>query len=59
MKKILRKIIFMCSVLVVGSVIFITATSIFVMKTFYTNDYLLGIIGLNPKASYQTSTIQR
>lgn len=59
MKKILRKIVFMCSVVVMGSIIFVTATSIFVMKTFYSNDYLLDIIGLTPKASYQTSYIHR
>ena len=59
MKKILRKIVFMCSVVVMGSIIFVTATSIFVMKTFYSNDYLLDIIGLMPKASYQTTVNQR
>lgn len=59
MKKILRKIVFMCSVVVMGSIIFVTATSIFVMKTFYSNDYLLDIIGLMPEASYQTAVSQR
>jgi hypothetical protein len=59
MKKILRKIVFVCAVLFMGSVIFVTATSIFVMKTFYSNDYLLDILGLMPKASYQTTVNQR
>ena len=59
MKRVLRKIVFICSVLVMGTAIFIFATTIFAMKTFYTNDYLLDIIGLTPKASYQTSAIHR
>ena len=59
MKKIFRKIVFVCAVLVMGSVIFITATTIFAMKICYSNDYLLDIIGLTPKASYQTAANQR
>ena len=59
MKKILRKIVFICAVLVMGSAIFIFATTIFAIKICYSNDYLLDIIGVTPKATYQTSVIQR
>ena len=59
MKKISRKIVVECAVLAMGSVIFVTATTIFAMKICYSNDYLLDIIGLTPKASYQTSAIHR
>ena len=59
MKKIFRKIFFVCAVLAMGSVIFVTATTIFAMKIFYSNDYVVDIIGLMPKASYQTAANQR
>jgi hypothetical protein len=59
MKKIFRKIVFVCAVLAMGSVIFITAATIFAMKICYSNDYLYDIIGLTPKASYQTAANQR
>jgi hypothetical protein len=42
-----------------GSVIFVATTTIFAMKIFYSNDYLLDIIGLMPEASYQTAVSQR
>ena len=59
MKKILRKIVFTCAVLVMGSAISIFATTIFAMKICYSNDYLLDIVGVTPKATNQTSVIQQ
>ncbi len=59
MKKILRKIVFICTVLVMGSAIFIFATTIFAIKICYSNDYLLDIVGVTPKVTYQISVIQQ
>ena len=59
MKKILRKIVFICAVLVMGSAISIFATTIFAMKICYSNDYFLDIVGVTPNTTYQTSVIQQ
>ena len=57
MKKILRKIALMCSVLLIASVIFIFAATITALKICYSNDYLLEMVGVVPEKTYQSTVV--
>jgi hypothetical protein len=59
MKKVFRKIAFMCAVLAMGSAILILAATITIMKICYSDDYLLELVGVNPKVTYQSFDIER
>lgn len=59
MKRILRKIAFMCAVLVMASVMFIFAATLAAMRICYSNEYLLELIGVNPEPTHQEFVIKR